>query len=102
MDKKEILEKSKRAGLDEREQRVYNRSFGLGAVVVCFMCCVFGLFKALHNETFYEFGAIMTAYLCTTFFYQFKNLKKAAYLIAGIVAGAATIFMLVMFFMRYV
>lgn len=102
MDKKEILEKNKRTGLDEREQRVYNRSFGFGAVVVCLLCVVFALFKAFHYERFYEFGAIMTAYLCTAFLYQFKNLKKAPYLIAGICTGLATIILVVMFFMEYI
>ena len=37
MDKKEILEKNKkksRNSLDEREQRVYSSSFGVGAIVV--------------------------------------------------------------------
>ncbi len=34
MNKQEILAKNKKDGLDEREQTVYSRSFGFGAVVV--------------------------------------------------------------------
>ena len=36
------------------------------------------------GEIFFEFGAIMTAYLSTTFFYQYKDLRKTKYLIAAV------------------
>ena len=101
MDKKEILEKNKkknRNSLDEREQRVYSSSFGMGAVVVGILCLVFSVYRALHRETFYEFVTIITAYLCTTFLYQYKNIRKPIYLIAGIGTGIAALFCAVMFF----
>ncbi|MBQ9461905.1 MAG: hypothetical protein IJU51_08355 [Clostridia bacterium] len=101
MDKKEILEKNKkkkRNSLDEREQRVYSSSFGMGAVVVGILCLVFSIYKAFHRETFYEFVTIITAYLCTTFLYQYKNIRKPIYLIAGIGTGIAAVFCAVMFF----
>ena len=100
MDKKEILEKNKqknRNSLDEREQRVYSSSFGIGAVVVGILCLVFSVYKALHREPFYEFVTIITAYLCTTFLYQYKNIRKPFYLIAGIGTGLAAVFCTVMF-----
>lgn len=99
MDKKEILAKNKRDGLDEREQRIYNTSFGLGAVAVGVLCLVFSVYKAFHGEKFYELGAIITAYLCTTFLYQYKNLKKPLYLVAGIVTGVGALLFTVFFFM---
>lgn len=102
MNKKEILEQNKkmhRNGLDEREQKIYNVSFGLGAVVVGVLCLVFSIYRAIHYQAFYEFVAIITAYLCTTFFYQFKNLKSIPYLIAGIITGAAAFGCLILFFM---
>ena len=102
MDKKEILEKNKeknRNGLDEREQRVYNFSFGIGAVTVGILCLMFSIYKALNREPFYEYVAMITAYLCATFIYQFKNLKKPWYLISGIVTGIAAGCCIVLFFM---
>ena len=102
MDKKEILEKNKeknRNGLDEREQRVYNFSFGIGAVIVGILCLVFSVYKALNREPFYEYVAIITAYLCTTFVYQCKNLKRLRYLISGLVTGIAAVICIVLFFM---
>lgn len=101
MDKKEILAKNKRQNrnsLDEREQRVYNTSFGLGAVVVGVLCLAFSIYKALHYQTFYEFVAIITAYLCTTFIYQHIQLKRTHYLIAGIVTGIVAMITAVLFF----
>lgn len=85
MNKQEILAKNKHDGLDEREQTVYSRSFGFGAVVVAILCLVFSVYKAFHGEKFFEFGAIMTAYLSTTFFYQYRDLRKTGYLVAGII-----------------
>ena len=102
MDKKEILQKNKeqnRSALDEREQRVYNFSFGLGAVIVGILCLVFSVYNALNHRPFYEFVAIITSYLCTTFIYQFINLKKMSYLVAGIGTGLAAAGCLVLFFM---
>ena len=101
MDKKEILEKNKQQNhstLDEREKRVYNFSFGLGAVVVGVLCLVFSVYSALHHEPFYGYAAIITSYLCTTFIYQFSGLRKIPYLIAGIAAGIAAAGCLLLFF----
>ncbi len=105
MDKKEILDKNKRQNrntLDEREQRIYNASFGLGAVIVGVLCLVFSIYKAFHHEMFYEFAAIITAYLCTTFLYQYRNLKKSIYLVAGILTGSVAVVTAALFFMVYV
>ncbi len=102
MDKNEILEKNKeknRNGLDEREQRIYNFSFGIGAVVVGILCLIFSVYKALNREPFYDYVAMITAYLCTTFMYQFKNLKKLRYLMAGAVTGIAAVVCIILFFM---
>ncbi len=102
MDKKEILAKNKRKTkntLDEREQRIYNTSFGLGAVTVGVLCVAFSICKALNHEMFYEYVSIITAYLCTTFFYQYKNIKRPLYLIAGIITGVIAVTCMVLFFM---
>ena len=102
MDKKEILEKNKeksRKSLDERDQKVYHSSFGVGAVVVGILCLIFSVYRAFQHHTFYEFVTIITAYLCTTLLYQYKNIKKPFYLIAGIGAGLAAVLCAVLFLM---
>ena len=76
-----------------------NASFGLGAVVVGVLCLIFSIYRFVHREPFYEFVTIITAYLSTTFFYQYKNLKKILYLIAGIITCLAAVFCAVVFFM---
>ena len=101
MDKKEILEKNRQQNhnnLDEREKKIYNFSFGLGAVVVGILCLVFSVYKALHHEPFYEYVRLITAYLCTTFIYQFTNLRKVMYLVAGIVTGLEAVWCIMVFF----
>ena len=54
MNKQEILAKNKKDGLDEREQTVYSRSFGFGAVVVAVLCLAFSVYRAFHGEKFFE------------------------------------------------
>jgi len=102
MDKKEILDKNKkqnRNSLDEREQKIYNYSFGIGAVAVGILCVIFSVFRLCHHQMFYEFASIITAYLCTTFLYQYKNIRKISYLIAGILTGIAALLTALLFFM---
>ena len=102
MDRNEILEQNKkksRNSLDEREQKIYNISFGLGAVTVGILCLVFSIYRFINHEPFYEFVAIITAYLCTTFTYQFRNLRRPLYLIAGIATGIVAAACVVLFFM---
>ncbi len=101
MDKKEILAKNKkqnRKSLDEREQRVYRSSFGFGAVVVGVLCLLFSVYRAFQHLYFYEYVTIITAYLCTTFLYQYKSIRKPFYLVAGIGAGLAAVLCAGLFF----
>ena len=101
MDKKDILEqnkKKKQGSLDEMEKRVYNYSFGIGALAVGAMCLAFSIYRAINGMHFYEFAAIITAYLCTTYLYRFKNLKSPFYLIAGIITAVAAVGCTVLFF----
>lgn len=91
MNKDEILAKNKQEGLDERERGIYNKSFGLGAVVVGILCLAFTLYNLFNGKTFFEFITIITAYLCTTFFYQFKKIQRIGYLIGTVVCLLATV-----------
>ena len=101
MDKQAILDNNKKHqknNLDERERKVYNRSFGLGAVTVGILCLVFSIYKALTHQPFYEYVSIITAYLATTNLYQFVMIKRIPYLITGIAAAAAAVWGGFMFF----
>lgn len=101
MDKREILEqnkKNRKNNLDERERKIYNLSFGLGAVTVGVLCLLFSVYKALAHQPFFEFVTIITAYLATTFIYQFISIKRIPYLLAGLLTGAAAVWSAVMFF----
>ena len=56
-----------------------------------FTCLLFSIFRAFQHNTFYEYVTIITAYLCTTFLYQYKNIRKPLYLLAGIGSGLAAL-----------
>ena len=56
-----------------------------------FFMSFFSIFRAFQHNTFYEYVTIITAYLCTTFLYQYKNIRKPLYLLAGIGSGLAAL-----------
>lgn len=91
MNRDEILAKNKQEGLDEREKGIYNKSFGMGAVTVGVLCLTFSLYNLFNGKTFFEFITIITAYLCTTFFYQFKKIRRMGYLIGAILCLAIAV-----------
>jgi hypothetical protein len=91
MKKDEILKKCRNNGMDEREQDIALHSFGIGGVAICILAFLFSIWKAIHGERFYEFGAIIFVYLSATNFYQYKNAKDKHYLTTGIFTAFATI-----------
>ena len=72
MKKEEILEKSKKAGIDEREEMIETDSSNWGLITVLAMVLIFGIWNLLHGVKGYEFISIFTAYLATTSFYKYK------------------------------
>lgn len=100
MKKEDILLKAKNSGLDERESSIFMRSFGIGGIVVCILALIFSIWKAIHGQQFFEFSAIVFAYLSATDLYKYKNIKDKRYLISGIPGGILTIILIAMYFIR--
>lgn len=100
MKKEDILLKAKYGGLDERESNIFLHSFGIGGIVVCILAVVFSVWKAIHGEQFFEFSAIVFAYLSATDFYKYKYIKYKRYFISGIYSGILAIILIILFFVR--
>lgn len=99
METKYTLE-NKNDGLDEREESIFFHSFGLGGIAICVLAGLFSVWKAIHGENFYEFGAIIFIYISATDFYKYKNMKDKRQLISGIVTGFMTIIQIIMFLVK--
>ena len=93
MDKKDILAKSRKdnSDLDELQQRETVYGFGFGGIVAAILCVVFSVIKALQGQRFYEFGAIVFAYMSATAFYSYNKTRKKRFLWSGIVYGIAVV-----------
>ena len=93
MDKEDILAKSRKdnSDLDEMQQREAVNGFGFGGVVVAVLCFVFSAIKALQGQRFYEFGAIIFAYMSATAFYSYSKTRKKRFLQSSIVYGIAVV-----------
>jgi uncharacterized membrane protein YfcA len=97
--KEEILARSKRTGLDEREEMIEGDSFGYGLVTVLALLLIFGVWKMIHGVRSYELISIFTGYLATASFYKFKKLNLKRFLIGGILGTLTAIATAIAFFL---
>lgn len=99
MKKEEVLEKSKNENLffDEREDQELGTSFGYGAIVVCILCVFFSIINVIKGKTFYEFGAILFAYIAAVALRTYFITQRKKFLAQAVVNILAFIFALVRF-----
>ncbi|NFV14523.1 hypothetical protein FDG09_16995 [Clostridium sporogenes] len=76
MNKEEILENSKRIGLDEREQSVYLSSFGYGNIITVILCLLFAVINGIKGESYFEFITITAALMASTNYYKYRKLEN--------------------------
>jgi hypothetical protein len=101
MEKDEILAKSRAEGRDEMEISVNEKSSHIGAITVVVVCLFFAATKVLNNgEPFFEFPAIMFAYLSGMHFNNYWKLKKGIYLTTAIAFAFAFLCMTILYFMK--
>lgn len=99
MRKKEILARSKRTGLDEREEKIEGDSFGYGLVTVLALVVIFGVWKMIHGVRSFELISIFTGYQATVGFYKFKKFNSKRFLIGGIIGVVVSIASAIAFFL---
>lgn len=101
MNKDEILAKSKREGLDEREQGIFLSSFGFANIITIVLCFIFVAINGIRGEEYSEFVTIAFATLSATNFYQYKELKdKKTLLISAIITGLVAILFFILFIIK--
>lgn len=101
MKKEEILAKSRAEGKDEMEYAVNNRAFYWGTIVLTITCIFFAGTKVLNNgEPFFEFPAILFAYLTGMHIYNFQKLKNRKYLIASFGFAFVFVCMTILYFVN--
>lgn len=99
MTKEEILEKSKKSGVDERERMVELNSINWGLATVLTLVVFFHIWNLIHGEASYDLSVILAAYITATSFYKYKKLEGKSYLIAGIAGTIGTIAAVLAFFL---
>lgn len=99
MTREEILSKSKRIGLDEREETIESDSFSYGLITVLALVLFFGGWKLIHGVKGYELVVIFAGYLATASFYKFKKLHSKRFLIGGILGTFSAVVGTIAFFL---
>lgn len=101
MNKDEILAKSRAEGRDEMEISINEKSSHIGALTIVAVCLFFTVTKVLNNgEPFFEFPAIMFAYLSGMNFNNYLKLKKGSYLTTTIAFAFAFVCMTILYFIN--
>jgi hypothetical protein len=100
MDREEILEQSRKAGMDERERSVEMESGFYGLLAVIAIAVMFSIYKMIRGLPYRDMVAIICAQLLATSYYKYRKLpERKAYLIGTIAAGIATFASVVAFFL---
>jgi hypothetical protein len=99
MKKEEILEKSKKTGIDEREEMIETGSYNWGLITVLGMVLFFGIWNLVHGVRSYELVSIFTGYITTTSFYKYKKLGSNKFLVSGILGTIGVIAGTIAFFL---
>lgn len=99
MKKEEILEKSKKTGIDEREEMIEIGSYNCGLITVLGMLLFFGIWNLVHGVRSYELISIFTAYITTTSFYKYKKLGAKKLLVSGVLGTIGVIAGTIAFFL---
>ncbi|HEX3028908.1 MAG TPA: DUF6442 family protein [Clostridia bacterium] len=99
MKKEEILEKSRKTGIDEREYMIETGSFNWGLITVLSMVLFFGIWNWAHGVRSPELASIFAGYVTTTSFYKYKKLGSNKFLISSILAIPAVIAGAIAFFL---
>lgn len=101
MNKDEILAKSRAQQRDEMEIAINEKSAHIGILILFITCIFFVITRALNDgEQFFEFPAILFAYVSGINGYNFYKLKKQTYLVASVSFAFAFISMTILYFMN--
>ena len=102
MEKDEVLAKNRAEERDEMDVAINDKSSHVGVIVIVAVCMFFSATIVLNNgEPFFEFPAIMLAYMSGLYFNSAFRLKNGGYLAAAICFALAFVCMLVLYFINW-
>lgn len=101
MQKEDVLAKSRAEQKDEYEEKVNIKGSYWGMIILMVACMFFAATKVINDgQPFFEFPAILFAYLSGTNLYSYIKMKKAEYFVAFFGFAFAFICMTVLYFIN--
>ncbi|WP_159881674.1 DUF6442 family protein [Paenibacillus puerhi] len=98
MKKEEILEKSRKSGLDEREEKIEGDSNDISLIFVLALTLIFAIWNLMHGVYSYDLYALFTACVAGRSIYKYSQLKSGKLLAASILGITAVIASTIAFF----
>ena len=93
--------RSRNAGSDEMEKVINTKASNWGILTLFIACLFFSVTKIINNgEPFFEFPAILFAYLTGMNIFNFIKIKKPIYLASAFAFGFAFLCMTVLYFLN--
>ncbi len=99
--KEEVLARSKTGSRNKMEDRVNTKASYVGILTLFIACVFFSATKVINNgEPFFEFPAILFAYLTGMHIFNYIKIKKPIYLASAFAFGCAFLCMTVLYFLN--
>ncbi len=89
MKREQILERSRREGLDEREQQIYLDAYNFSGSVCVGLCLLLTVGSILRSESFYPYSILVFAAIASSFLYRFVRLRKVSFFGMGACGSGA-------------
>lgn len=101
MKKEEILERSRKSNMDEREEKIETKSDSIGMWAMMALLTFYLYWRIAHNMDANDIMSIISAQLAASWLYRYRQKRdKKVYLILGLACTFSTICLLAVFIIR--
>lgn len=101
MKKEEILEKSRKSNMDEREEKIETKSDSIGMWAMLALLIFYLYWRIFHNMDAADIESIISAQIAASCLYKYRQKRdKKIYLIFGLACTFSTICLVVVFIIR--
>lgn len=101
MNKDDVLAKSREENQDEYVEKINTDSHKAGIIVLTAICIFFSITRVLNNgQPFFEFPAVLFAYIAGMNYYIYAKIKNKNNLISGFCFTFVFICLIILYFIN--
>jgi hypothetical protein len=101
MNKEEILERSRKENVDEREVFVHDRSMKWTMLTMVVLSVIFAFIRESRGQSIMDLSVVLCGSFSVAFMYRFIKTRRKDCLILGIIGFIVAVLALIRFIMGY-